>query len=195
MWIRFESDNQYAIKIYVGGVNAISGEPAVENMATRLRRHRLGTQGAILQDYVVTPNQRWIDGIATSPGVVRQFIATPSGSSHSVEAQITGEDAVAGIQFEITKRKRVDNKKVYIEYPRGTKTPILVDLEMATFQNLQELIREQMGVDIMDQFLIITQFEWWKGEKDWQDVTLEDGCIQEVSKCHSLRNFSGLTTL
>jgi hypothetical protein len=40
MWIDFRNrDNiRYQIKVYVEGVNAISGEPFNENVATRLRR-------------------------------------------------------------------------------------------------------------------------------------------------------------
>ena len=38
MWINFESSQTYIIKIHVGGVNAISGEPAVETAAAQLRR-------------------------------------------------------------------------------------------------------------------------------------------------------------
>jgi hypothetical protein len=188
MWIKFESELQYAIKVYVGGVNAVSGEPAVENMATRLRRQILGAQGAILQDYVVIPNQRWIDGIATFPGVVRRFVATPSGSSNSVEAQITGEDAVAGIQFEITKRKRVGNKIVYINNSRGSKPKIqvLVDLEMATFRDLQQLVKTQTGSS-NEPYFFITQSDFWRQGMEidsvpWLDVTLEDGNIHEVCK-------------
>jgi hypothetical protein len=71
MWVRFKSKKQFAIKIYVGSINAVSGEPAVENMATKLRRQKLKSQGELLQDYVVTPQQLWLDGIATAPGQVR----------------------------------------------------------------------------------------------------------------------------
>ncbi len=80
MWIRFQSLDQYAIKVYVGGVNATSGEPAVENFATKLRRQKLVSEGKTIQDYVVTPNQSWLDGIAVTPGQVRQFVAVGSGS-------------------------------------------------------------------------------------------------------------------
>jgi len=40
MWIDFkcEPNSKYMIKIYVGGVNAISGEPAMEDAGTKLRR-------------------------------------------------------------------------------------------------------------------------------------------------------------
>ena len=55
MWIRFKSYRQFAIKTHVGGVNAVSGEPAEENMATKFRRQRVKSQGGLLQDYVATP--------------------------------------------------------------------------------------------------------------------------------------------
>jgi hypothetical protein len=40
MWIDFKNRDviTYQIKVYVGGVNAISGEPFDENAATRSRR-------------------------------------------------------------------------------------------------------------------------------------------------------------
>src|SRR2546421_4084731 len=92
MWIRFESEMQFAIKIYVGGVNAVSGEPVPENMASRLRRQKRVSEGKSIQDYVVLPQQRWLDGVATTEGQVRQFVAVRTGSGHTVEAQITGAE-------------------------------------------------------------------------------------------------------
>ena len=47
----------------MGNVNAISGLP----------KHEIAEK----QDYVVVPNQPWLDGIAVEPGVVRQFVAMP----------------------------------------------------------------------------------------------------------------------
>jgi hypothetical protein len=135
MWIDFKCapHNAYLVKIYCGGVNAISGEPAVETVATRMNRLRRLTSlknpddrydydsdsnfesdsgyssdpknidnASPLQDYVVVPSQTWLDGIADSDGTVRQFVAMPFNSSHSIEYQTTGADAVGGFQFEIT---------------------------------------------------------------------------------------------
>jgi len=103
MWIRFKSKQRYAIKIYVGGVNAVSGEPVLQTEAVaQCRRREKIRLGQSLQDYVVVPQQPWLDGIATAAGEVRQFVAMPMGSGYSVEAQVTGEEAVGGIQFEIT---------------------------------------------------------------------------------------------
>ncbi|KAI5855159.1 hypothetical protein BZA05DRAFT_442822 [Tricharina praecox] len=53
------------------------------------------------QDYVVVPPQPWLNGIATSPGVVKQFVAVPYKLGYSVEHQVTGSETVRGIEFEI----------------------------------------------------------------------------------------------
>ena len=102
MWIDFEHCSPFAVKIYVGGVNAISGEPALEDRNTKVRRLKRLQKGLSNQDYVVVPKQKWLDGIAAEPGMVRQFVAMPTDSGYSVEAQITGQDRMCGIQFEIT---------------------------------------------------------------------------------------------
>jgi hypothetical protein len=104
LWIDFESEKRYAIKIFAGNVNAISGEPRVPDAASAVRRRELRDKGNPVQDYVVTPYQPWIDGVATEPGKVRQFVAMPVGSGgHSVEAQMTGQETTAGLQLEITR--------------------------------------------------------------------------------------------
>lgn len=74
----------------------------VENAATILRRRQWIAAGESIQDYVVLPDQPWLDGIATSPSQVRQFVAMPVGQGYTVEAQKTGAELVAGLQFEIT---------------------------------------------------------------------------------------------
>ncbi|KAI1112423.1 hypothetical protein F5Y14DRAFT_272517 [Nemania sp. NC0429] len=93
MWIDFAAERPFMIKIYAGGVNVVSG------------KHGAGTAStprANGQDYVVVPGQRWLDGFAVAPGVVRQFVAMPMGAGYSVEAQLTGEEVVGGLLFEIT---------------------------------------------------------------------------------------------
>lgn len=73
----------------------------VENAATILRRSQLLAAKKSVQDYVVLPDQPWLDGIATSPGQVRQFVAMPIGQGYTVEGQKTGVELVAGFQFQI----------------------------------------------------------------------------------------------
>ncbi|OAX37000.1 hypothetical protein K503DRAFT_783946 [Rhizopogon vinicolor AM-OR11-026] len=98
MWLRFTGNKPFAIRIYVGGVNGISGEPMIPNMATLLKRQN-GIEKK--KDYIVVPKQPWLDGIATGPGVVKQFVAVPYGSGYSIEHQITGSETTGGIQFEV----------------------------------------------------------------------------------------------
>lgn len=98
MWLQFKSNKKFAIRIYVGGVNGITGEPMIPNMATLLKRQN-GVEKK--QDYIIVPEQLWVDGIATGPGIVKQFVAVPYGSGFSIEYQITGSETTGGIQFEV----------------------------------------------------------------------------------------------
>lgn len=107
MWISFTSITPFAVKVHVGGINAVSGEPAVETPETMMRRLKLIEVDASIQDYIVSPKQMWLDGIANTDGTVRQFVAMPLGTGYSVEAQITGMDLVGGIQIKVTPSKLV----------------------------------------------------------------------------------------
>lgn len=90
------------IKIYCGGVNAVSAEHCSEDLNTKFRRLKLSIEKKSIQDYVVAPDQLWIDGIASEPGIVRQFVAMPMGQGYTVEAQLTGVERIGGLQLEIT---------------------------------------------------------------------------------------------
>ncbi|KAK9415071.1 putative Ubiquitin-like domain-containing protein [Seiridium unicorne] len=102
LWVNFEATKPFAIKIYAGGVNAISGEHMNEDLDTKFRRLKKYFEGKSIQDYLIVPDQLWLDGIATSPEVVRQFVAMPTGPGYSVEAQMTGQEVVGGLQFDTT---------------------------------------------------------------------------------------------
>lgn len=60
------SNQNYAIRVYVGQINAVSGKNMMEERGTQRE-----------QDYLIFPGQPWIDGICVAPGVVRQFVAMP----------------------------------------------------------------------------------------------------------------------
>lgn len=102
MWISFKAEKPFAIQVFVGGVNAVSGEVTGNTEAILMRRLSLFEKKKSIQDYVVTPKQLWIDGIATDNEHVRQFVAMPLGSGYTVEAQVTGQDLVGGLQIHIT---------------------------------------------------------------------------------------------
>lgn len=114
MWIKFTSKEMFAIKIHVGGINAVSGEPSYKTEQTQARRYKLLSEKKSIQGYVVVPKQLWLDGIASTDGTVRQFVAVPIGSGYTVEAQITGTDLVGGLQLEVV--------PVKVEQPTETKS-------------------------------------------------------------------------
>lgn len=95
LWLGFHSApwKPNAVKIAIGKVNAISGEP--DNNALH----------AELQDYVVCPEQLWLDGIHTDPGLIRQFVAMPLGLGYTVEAALRGGETFGGIQITVFEPK------------------------------------------------------------------------------------------
>ncbi len=76
-----------AVKVAVGGVNAVTGDEYDE----KIRKHK--------QDYLVVPDQKWLDGINSGEGRVGQFVAMPLGKGLTVEAQITDEEIHGGFQI------------------------------------------------------------------------------------------------
>ncbi len=107
MWIKFEGSGRFIVKIYAGGINVVSGEPAIEGIKSKRRRVERHESKRFVQDYVVTPKKHWLDGFVAVDGCVRQFVAMPVGSGYSVEAQLTGSDCLGGLQFEITPAQRI----------------------------------------------------------------------------------------
>lgn len=108
MWICFNSyavhnAEPYAIRVYTGGVNGITGEPMIPDMSTLLKA-RNGVP--FKQDYVVVPPQPWLDGVAVAPGIVRQFVSMPVGTGYNIEQQLTGKENVGGLQLEIIPAKK-----------------------------------------------------------------------------------------
>jgi hypothetical protein len=113
MWINFKSEHNderstrypFAVKIATGKVCAVSGEGWKD-----------GFQGDP-QNYVVVPEQPWLDGYCVEEGVIRQFVATPLGQGVSAEEQVTGKAEFGGVQIQVFPMKR----DVYLK--RFEKTP------------------------------------------------------------------------
>ncbi|KAF8557542.1 hypothetical protein OG21DRAFT_1482209 [Imleria badia] len=96
MWMSFDpvDSRGHAVKISVGGVNALTGLP--QNASATSKQDYLPMSGEI--------GQIWLDGISTSPGVVRQFVAMPLGEGYTVEGQVTGAENVGGIQIDLFRK-------------------------------------------------------------------------------------------
>lgn len=123
MWVSFSSDVPFAVKLYAGGINAVSGEPVDETEVTLMRRLKLLQGYKSIQDYVVVPNQLWLDGIASADGQVRQFTAVKMGMKYTVEAQITGKELVGGLQIAATPASFAEFKHRYTVMPKPAGTP------------------------------------------------------------------------
>jgi len=89
MWLSFQASQPRALKVGVGKVCAITGKPWTGGLRAKP------------QDYVVTPNQPWLDGICAGKGSIKQFVAMPLGQGYTVEGQVSGEERHGGIQLEV----------------------------------------------------------------------------------------------
>jgi hypothetical protein len=87
LWVCFHGHYPFAVKVAAGKINAVTGE-----------RWRDGLNRGP-QDYLVTPDQPWLDGFCIEKGTIRQFVAMPLGDGYSAEEQITEQADVGGIQI------------------------------------------------------------------------------------------------
>jgi len=101
MWLNFSTahidgrgDYPFLIKMAAGKINAVTGEDWTDGV------HRDP------QDYMVSPEQPWLDGYCVELGMVRQFVAMPLGSGYSAEEQLKGEASVGGVQLQVYPMKR-----------------------------------------------------------------------------------------
>jgi len=94
MWINFsssyiidhETSYPFAVKIAAGKIDAVTGE----NWTNGLH--------GLPQDYMVVPEQPWIDGFCVEKGTIRQFVAMPLGEGYTAEEQISGKAEFGGLQ-------------------------------------------------------------------------------------------------
>lgn len=87
----------FALRIMAGTVNSMTSEQKHETTKN--------PQGKS-QNYVVVPEQMRLDGFASGPGVVRQFVSMPLGLGYTAEGQLTGKEDFGGFQFVIAPRRR-----------------------------------------------------------------------------------------
>jgi hypothetical protein len=100
LWLDFSGGYPCAVKIAAGKINAVSGGAWTNELATDP------------QDYVVIPDQPWLDGFNVTEGYIRQFVAMPLGEGFTAEEQITGVGEQGGLQIIAYPMKR----EVYAEH-------------------------------------------------------------------------------
>lgn len=101
LWLNFTAHSRYPflVMIAAGGINAVTGE-AYDT-----------TPVPEPQNYIVAPNQLWLDGFCVEKGTIRQFVAAPLGQGYTAEEQITGRAEHGGLQFTVYPMKAVEWEK------------------------------------------------------------------------------------
>jgi hypothetical protein len=88
LWLYFRGPTR-AVQVGLGLANAISGGPWSDDLT------------ADPQNYLVAPDQPWLDGINAGRGFIRQFVAMPLGHGYTVEEQVTGAALHGGVQIRV----------------------------------------------------------------------------------------------
>lgn len=142
LWLCFEGKSwiPHAVKVGIGDVDALTGgswDPTC-----------LFTDP---QDYLVSGDQPWLDGINAGDGFIRQFVAMPLGSGVTVEGQLTGEETSGGLQLLVVPPKpgRFPDEPVFAPDVRSCASP--ADMGMGAGGRMrQEIHPDEHGLDTWD---------------------------------------------
>jgi len=87
LWLLFRGGYPCAVRVATGKIDAVTGATLHPGL------------GRDPQNYLVTPEQPWLDGYCVERGVIRQFVAMPLGAGYTAEEQITGSAEHGGLQL------------------------------------------------------------------------------------------------
>ena len=145
LWINFRADYPMAVKIAAGKINAVTGEAWEKGL----------TQEP--QDYVLVPEQPWLDGFCVEKGLIRQFVAMPLGEGYSAEEQLTGEAEHGGLQIAVYPMKRskyeemhrISERLLRDDCVRRAPAPLEMGLAPGGLMR-QEIYKDEYGIDAWD---------------------------------------------
>ena len=140
-WLSFDGGYPMAVKVGAGKINAVTG---------RQWRNKL----AKLQDYLVAPEQPWLDGFNVRKGMIRQFVAMPLGEGYTAEEQLTGKAQHGGIQLAVYPMKAAVYEELQrarsVYEPGATYAMIAAPPEMGLAPGglmRQEIYEDDYGID------------------------------------------------
>ena len=148
MWISFDSTYPMAVQVAAGTINALTGEQRTKALC------------GDPQDYMVVPDQPWLDGFGVKRGLIRQFVAMRLGEGYTAEEQITGEARHGGLQITVYPMKASE----YEARKHGPETGIFEDgvaymaapvasMSMGLAPGglmRQEIYEDDYGIDVWD---------------------------------------------
>lgn len=173
MWINFDSGKYpFAVKVAAGKINAVTGR-AWDN-ALHLEP----------QDYVVLPDQPWLDGFHVSGTAVRQFVVMPLGEGVTAEEQITGSAQWGGLQFIFypmkaeAYRERFEQPRLRYDAGDATGAPMFCRKAQVEEMGLapggriqQEIAADAYGLDVWDTGVYSRCFVHLLNAQDYQSLT------------------------
>lgn len=145
LWISFDADSYpFAIKIATGKICALTGESWVDHLNTDP------------QDYLVLPEQPWLDGYCVEKGIVRQFVAMPLGEGYTAEEQLQGAAQHGGLQIVAYPMKRERYELLMDREEAGQfhrlESPSEMGMGLAPGGRMQqEIYEDPYGLDAWDQ--------------------------------------------
>ena len=176
LWINFNSPSDYpfAVKIAVGKINAVTG------------KQWKNTLDADEQDYIVLPDQPWLDGICIQKGIIRQFVAMPLGGGYTVEEQITGQAEHGGLQILVypVKKHVYDTIKRVESECRKVACIACASMAMGLAPGgmmRQEIYEDKYGYDAWEQSVSSRTFVHILNSEQWHSVTGKEVPTQPAS--------------
>lgn len=108
LWILFSGRHgsyPMAIKVAAGKIDAVTGKSFRNELHEK-------------QDYVVLPDQPWLDGFCVRKGLIRQFVAMPLGEGYTAEEQLTGKAEHGGLQLVVypMKASRYEQRRARFDH-------------------------------------------------------------------------------
>jgi hypothetical protein len=172
MWLSFNSTGYpFAIKVATGKINVITGEAWRNNL------------NMDPQDYMIIPEQPWLDGYCVDKGVIRQFVACSLGENYTAEEQITGAAEFGGVQIIAYPMKADRYEKIIKKRKRARKREAYGDL-------LDEIIKRRKLVDkILNGIAKEAKARTGEVKVDIQEL-MKDFDDEFESKCGDLGNWA-----
>ena len=179
MWINFSAGTHqypFAIKIAAGKINAVTGENWNESL------HE-GTQ-----DYVVLPEQPWLDGFCVQKGLIRQFVAMPLGEGYTAEEQVTDKAEYGGLQIMAIPMKR----SLYEELLKQKEEQ--AELNMMLFSRNDIVCEQEYSMGYAPGGLMRQQIVEDEHGADAWDIENASGCFVHAMNSEQWSNITGQDT-
>lgn len=124
LWLDFSGTYPMAVKVAAGKINAVTGQGWTNELSDRP------------QDYLVVPDQRWLDGFCVKKGSIRQFVAMPLGEGYTAEEQLTHAAEHGGLQIVVFPMRAEQYEEILREKERRMEEerPIGVSEKMGVYE-------------------------------------------------------------